>query len=94
VHPSHRLQSSCWTDRKKYIAREPILKKYLSLVSRMESFSKGFTVEYIDRNNFEADELAKATTHNTPLPVDVFFQTISDASIKTIESEPRVINII
>jgi sulfur relay (sulfurtransferase) DsrC/TusE family protein len=30
----------------------------------------------------------------TPLPADVFLQTISDASIKMIESEPKVINII
>jgi hypothetical protein len=58
-------------------------------------FFKGFTVEYIDRNkNSEADELVKAATHNNPLPADVFSQSISDASIKTIELEPRVINII
>jgi hypothetical protein len=61
----------------------------------MDNFSKGFAVEYIDRNkNSEADELMKAAAHNTPLPTDVFLQTISDALIKTIESEPRVINII
>jgi hypothetical protein len=39
----------------------------------MEFFFKGFTVDYIDRNkNAEADELAKAVAHNTPLPTDVF----------------------
>jgi hypothetical protein len=49
----------------------------------MEKNFKGFTVEYIDRNkNTEADELAKAGDRNTHL------------SIKTIEPEPRVINII
>jgi hypothetical protein len=58
-------------------------------------FFKGFTVEYIDRNkNSEADELTKAVVGNNPLPADVFSQTISDTSIKTIELEPRVINII
>jgi hypothetical protein len=58
-------------------------------------FFKGFTIQYIDRNkNSEADELVKAVTRNNPLPADVFSQSISDASIKTIESEPRVINII
>jgi hypothetical protein len=55
---------------------------------------KGFTIEYIYRNkNSEADELAKAAARNNPLPADVFSQTISDASIKTIEPEPKVINI-
>jgi hypothetical protein len=59
----------------------------------MEFSFKDFTVEYIDRNkNAKANELAKATARNTPLPADVFLQTISDASIKTIEPEPRVIN--
>jgi ribonuclease HI len=80
---------------KECIARKPILKKYLSLVKRMEKFFKGFTVEYIDKNkNSEADEHAKAAARNTPLPADVFLQTISDTLIKMIELEPRVINII
>jgi hypothetical protein len=61
----------------------------------MQKYFKGFTVKYIDRNkNFEADELMKVAARNNPLPTDGFFQTITDASIKTIESEPRVINII
>jgi hypothetical protein len=61
----------------------------------MEIFFKGFTIKYIDRNkNSEADKLTKAVAHNTPLLVDVFLQTILDASIKMIELEPRVINII
>jgi hypothetical protein len=65
------------------------------LVRRMEFFFKGFTLEYIDRNkNAEADELVKATARNTPLPANIFLQIISDASVKTIEPEPRVINII
>jgi ribonuclease HI len=80
---------------KESIAREPTLKRYLVLVRRMESFFKGFTMEYIDKNkNSKADELAKAAAHNTPLPAEVFWQTIKDASIKTIELDPRVIRII
>jgi ribonuclease HI len=80
---------------KECIAREPTLEKYLDLVRRIEFFFKGFTVEYIDRNkNTEADELAKAAAHNIPLPADVFLQIISDALIKTIKPEPRVINVI
>jgi hypothetical protein len=52
----------------------------------MESYCKGFTVEYIERaKNVEADQLAKATARNTPLPADVFLQVILDPSIKTVE---------
>jgi hypothetical protein len=60
-----------------------------------ECITREPTLEYIDRNkNSEADELAKATTHNTPLPTDIFWQMIPDASIKTVDPEPRVVNII
>jgi hypothetical protein len=59
----------------------------------MEFFFKGFTIEYIDRNkNVEADELVKAAVCNMPLLADVFLWTISDASIKTIEPESKVIS--
>jgi hypothetical protein len=65
------------------------------LVRRIEKKFKGFTIEYIDRNkNFEADELTKAIARNNPLQANVFLQTLTDASIKSIEPEPRVINVI
>jgi ribonuclease HI len=77
------------------IAREPTLKRYLALIRRMNNYFKGFIVEYIERTkNVEDKELAKATARNTPLPSDVFLQVMSDASIKTIEPEPKVINAI
>jgi hypothetical protein len=61
----------------------------------MESYFKEFTVEYIEQNkNTEADDLAKADVHNTPIPPDVFYQVLEDASVKTPLSEPRLINII
>jgi hypothetical protein len=61
----------------------------------MESYFKGFTVEYIERNkNTKADDLAKAAACNTPMPTHVFFQVIEDASAKTIVPEQRLINII
>jgi hypothetical protein len=61
----------------------------------MENYFKGFTVEYIERaRNAKADELVKVTARNTPLPADVFLQVISNAFIKTVEPEPRVINLI
>jgi hypothetical protein len=61
----------------------------------MESYFKGFTVEYIECNkNIEADDLAKDAARNTPMLVDVFFQVLEDASVKTTLPEPRIINII
>jgi ribonuclease HI len=35
---------------KECIVMEPTLERYLALVRRMESYFKGFTVEYIERN--------------------------------------------
>jgi hypothetical protein len=61
----------------------------------MENHFKGFTMEYIERSkNPKADELAKATAHNTPLPVDVSFQVVPDALVKTVKPKPMLINLI
>jgi ribonuclease HI len=80
---------------KECIAREQTLERYLALVRRMGSYFKGFMVEYIECNkNAEADDLKKAAAHNTPMVVDVFFQVLEDASVKTVLPELRVINII
>jgi hypothetical protein len=49
---------------------------------------------YRESQNAKADELAKAAACNTSLSADIFLQVISDASIKTVELEPRVINLI
>jgi hypothetical protein len=52
-------------------------------------------VEYIKCNkNAEVDDLAKAASHNTPMPDNVFFQVIEDASVKTVFPESRFINIL
>jgi ribonuclease HI len=80
---------------KECIAREPTLERYLGPVRKIENYYKGFTVEYIERNkNCEANELAKVAARNTPMPADIFFQVLEDALVKTVLSEPRVINII
>jgi hypothetical protein len=80
---------------KECITRDPTLNRYLVIVRRMENYFKGFTIKYIERTkNGEADELAKAVSRNTSLPTDVFFHVMLDAYIKTIEVEPRVINLI
>jgi ribonuclease HI len=80
---------------KECIASEPTIERYLALIRRLENYFKGFTVEYIERTkNAEVDELVKAATRNTPLPANIFLQVMSDASIKIVEPEPRVINAI
>jgi hypothetical protein len=65
----------------------------------MESYFRGFSVEHLDRSkNTEADELAKAAARkialHPPPPPDVFFQTLEDSSVKTIEPELRTVNVI
>jgi ribonuclease HI len=85
---SNQIEKEC-------IARGSTLEKYLALIRRMENHFEGFTVEYIERSrNTEVDELAKVAAHNVPLPADIFFQLMEDASVKTIELEPRLINLI
>jgi hypothetical protein len=80
---------------KECITKEHNLERYLALIRRMKSYFKSFTVEYIERDkSAKADELAKAAARYTPLSADVFFLVISDASIKTVEPEPRVVNLI
>jgi hypothetical protein len=61
----------------------------------LENQFKGFRIEYIEWNkSTEADDLAKAAAHITPMPPDVFFQVLEDASVKTILLKPILINII
>jgi hypothetical protein len=80
---------------KECITKDTTRDKYLALITRIENYFKGFSVEHIERNkNTEVDELAKATVRKTPLPPDVFFQTIEDSLVKTIEAEPRMLNVI
>jgi hypothetical protein len=77
------------------MARDETLERYLAAVRRMENFFKGFTIEHIERaKNTEADELAKAATRKAVLPPDVFFQVIMDPSVKTVEPEPRMVNVV
>jgi hypothetical protein len=69
--------------------------RYLAAVRRMEKFFEGFTVEHIERAmNTKVDELAKAAVRKVALPPDVFFQVIEDPSVKTVEPEPRMVNVV
>jgi hypothetical protein len=71
------------------------LGRYLAAIQRMERFFKRFIVQYIERaKNVEVDELAKAASKKAVLPLDVFFQVVEDPSVKTIEPEPRMINVV
>jgi hypothetical protein len=61
----------------------------------MERFFKGLTVQYIERpKKTEADELAKGIAKKVVLPPDVFFQVLEDSYVKTVEPEPRMINVV
>jgi hypothetical protein len=80
---------------KECMARDGTIERYLDTARRMENHFKGFTVEHIKRTkNTEANELAKAAARKAVLPLDIFFQVIEDPSIKIVEPEPRVVNII
>jgi hypothetical protein len=62
---------------------------------KMGNYFKGFSVEHIDKSkNTEVDELAKVAARKIALPPDVFFQIVEDSSVKTIELEPRMVNVI
>jgi ribonuclease HI len=80
---------------KECIGRDKTLQRYLAVVQRMEKFLKGFIVQYIERaKNPDADELAKAAAKKELLPLDVFFQVVEDPSVKTVEQEARMINVV
>jgi hypothetical protein len=80
---------------KECMARDETPKRYLVVVRRMENFFKGFTVKHIERaKNTEVNELAKATARKMVLPPDVFIQTIEDTFVKTVDPEPRMVNIV
>jgi hypothetical protein len=79
---------------KECTTRDETVERYLAAIRRMENFFKGFAVKHIERaKNTEVDELAKATARKVVLPPDVFFQVIKVPSIKTVEPEPRMVNV-
>jgi hypothetical protein len=70
------------------------LERYFAVVRRMENFFKGFTMEHIERaKNTDAYELAKAMARKEALPSDVFFPVIEVPSVKTVEPEPKMVNV-
>jgi ribonuclease HI len=80
---------------KECIARDETLERYLAAIQRMEGFFKEFIVQHIERaKNTEVDELAKAAARKAVLPPNAFFQVIEDPSMKTVEPEPRMTNVV
>jgi len=64
-------------------ARKPELIEYLDAVRAMEKHFKGFDIVHIPRHmNDEADKLAKAASRREQLPSDVFFEEITEPSVK------------
>jgi hypothetical protein len=52
-------------------------------------------VEHIERaKNTKANELAKAVARKAVLPPDVFFQFIEHPSVRTVEPESRMVNVV
>jgi hypothetical protein len=75
--------------------KRPNPRKILCLHKKNEKSFQGFHIRtHWQKKNTKVDELAKAAAQKTPLPTYEFFQTIEDASIKTVEPEPRWINVI
>ena len=57
--------------------------EYLDAVRSMEKYFKGFNIVHIPRHmNDEADKLAKAASRKEQLPSDVFFEEITEPSVK------------
>jgi hypothetical protein len=81
LRASYTFQSGVRTDQERVHSKGADI-RYLALVLRMESYFKGFKVEYIECNkNTKADDLAKAA-RNTPMPVDVFFRCSKTRQLK------------
>jgi hypothetical protein len=67
--------------------------KYLEKVREMERHFKGYSLQYIPRDdNNEADKLTKAAARNQAMPPDMFFEIIKEPSIK--EEKPKIVNVV
>jgi hypothetical protein len=63
---------------------------FFSWLNAIERCMTPSSIENLKWGHLQALLIAR----NTPLSADVFIQVISDASIKTVEPEPRTINLI
>ena len=70
--------------KKTFVAKEPVLVKYLAAVRRMEKRFIGFSVRHIPRaKNTEVDELAKVAANNTPFLEGTFYQILQTSATQT-----------
>jgi ribonuclease HI len=80
---------------KTYKAKKPDMMKYLQTVRSMEKFFIGITVMSFPRHyNKEADAIAKATALLDPLPLDVFYETMTVRSAADEAAPPKFVNAI
>jgi len=76
-------------------ALKPEFAKYLAAVRSMEKYFLGFSIRSFPRSqNKQSDQLAKATAQLDPLPPDVFFATLKQASVNCAEEPAKLINAI
>jgi hypothetical protein len=69
---------------KEYMALEPELVRYLSLVRALERRFQGFTLKHIPRaENSEVDELAKVAANNLPMLAGTFYQVLTSLATET-----------
>jgi len=67
-------------------ALKPELAKFLAAERSMEKYFLGISIHSFARTkNKKADLLAKAAAQFDPLPPDVFFETLKQASINCVE---------
>ena len=76
-------------------ALNPELTKYLAAVRSMEKYFLWFSIRSFSRTkNKQANQLAKAAAQFDPLPLDVFFETLKQASVNCAEEPAKFINAI
>ena len=69
--------------------------KYLAAVQSMEKYFLGFSIHsFSSMKNKQADQLAKATAQFDPLPPNVFFETLKQASVNCAEEPAKFVNTI
>ena len=76
-------------------ALKPEFVKYLAAVRSMEKYFLGFSIRSFPRSqNKQADQLAKAAAQFDPLPPDMFFEILKQASVNCAEEPAKFINAI
>ena len=76
-------------------ALKPELAKYLTAVRSMEKYFLGFSIRSFSRmKNKQADQLVKVAAQFDPLPPDVFFETLKQASVNCAKEPAKFINAI